>query len=261
MSKKNYLSEPTLNSELLLVNNSKKLKEDETLFNDTNLQEILELRSQYEELDLDESPGLQRTKRDIRNRIRDLSSETYVYRDENIFGAMALQVIDNIIRRPNFSGYSYKDEMKSLAIEHILKYTYKFDTYKQSKLSGQFVSAFTYISTIIFNAFVATINKQNDEHAKAKQEFLETQKLLHRDHNESTFGDEVSTIDKRVKIFNIENTLFEEIKKIIIDCEDILVEYPDFYKISLDEYDKIIKWANIKKINLSVIKYNIESDV
>lgn len=255
MSKINYLCEPTLNSELLLINNAKLLKENENLFNDTHLHEIEDLRIQYEKLDSDDSVGLQKTKRDIRNKIRDLSIITYVYRDDNIFGEMAMQVIDNILKRPNFSGYSYKDEMKSLAIEHILKYTYKFDTYKQSQLSGQFVSAFTYISTIIFNAFVATINKQNSEHQKAKDEFMETQKLFHRDHNESTYGEEHSNIEKIIKIVNIESNIYDELQKIILDCRDILVQYPDFYKIDMDEYDKIIKWSNNKKINLSIVQY------
>lgn len=257
MIKVNYLCESSLNSELIIVNNLKKLKNDASLFNDNYIDEILELRKEYEKLDQDESIGLQKTKRDIRNRIRDLSTDTYVYRDENIFGEMVLQIIDNILKRPNFSGYSYKNEMKSLAVEHILKYTYKFESYKQSKISNQYVSSFTYLSTIIFNAFVATINKQASEHQKAREEFIETQKLQHRDHNESRIGENHSIIEKTIILNEISENIFNELSNIELDCKDILIKYPSFYKISLDEYDKIIKWSSVNKVNLSISPYEI----
>lgn len=261
MSKINYLSEPSVNSELILINNSKLLKEDESLLNEEHIQEIMELRAQYELLDSDDSKGLQKQKRDIRNTIRDLSTKTYTDRNDEMFSLQFLQIIDNMLKRPNFSGYSYKDEMKSLAIEHILKYTWRFDSYKQSKLSGQFVSAFTYISTIAFNAFVATINKQKSEHEKAKEEFLETQKLFHRETNTSTYEPSHSEIEKTVKIINIQDSLYGELQKIVLDSKDILVTYPEEYNIDLAEYDRIVKWSSFNKINLSVVKDIVEPKI
>jgi len=304
-----YLSEPSLNSELLLFNNnkllvgalkknvnplslnivsgkyvnrkvkntqSKKNKGEEYVFeienfekahnkvvfltevpkyNDKYLDEIMELRKQYEELDVDTSQGLQKIKRDIRNRIRDLSSITYVYRDRNVFGNMIMILMNKIITRQNFSGYSYKDEMKSLATEHILKYTWRFNSYKQSKISNQYISSFTYISTIIFNAFIATINKQNDEHKKAKQDFLETQVAKYKDIHVSTYGENASSPEKEVSITVINDTLFNEIQKIKIDCKDILVKYPPEYQIDMAEYKKITDFSSSNNISLSLVRF------
>jgi len=223
-------------------------------YNGKYLPEIMDLRAQYEKLDADDSPGLQKIKRDIRNKIRDLSKITYIKRDKNIFGGMVLSVMNGIVTRPNFSGYSYRQEMKSLATEHIFKYTWRFASYKQSQISGQFVSAFTYISTIIFNAYVATINKQNDEFKKIKKDFLETQKLIHREPNKSSYGKDASTIDKEVNISIINSSLFNEIKKVILDCDDILIKYPSDYNINMDEYKQISDYISENNINISLIR-------
>jgi len=223
-------------------------------YNDIHLKEIMELRSEYETLDANDSPGLQKVKRDIRNRIRDLSSKTFTYRDKNIFGGMVMVVMNKIITRPNFSGYSYKSEMKSLATEHIFKYTWRFASYKQSKISGQHISSFTYISTIIFNAFIATINKQNDELKKIKLDFLETQKVKHREPNKSSYGKDASTIDKEVNISIINSTLFEEIKKVKIDCKDILIKYSNNYNINMDEYKQISDYIAENNVNISLVR-------
>ena len=247
-----YMSEPTINSELILRNNRLKLDEDANLFCDEYLEKLLYLRGEYERLDQDESAGLQKIKRDIRNEIRDLSTKTFVQRDDNIFGAMVLQIMNNISTRPNFSGYSYLNEMKSLATEHILKYTWRFDSYRQSKISGQYISAFTYISTIIFNAFVATINKQNKEAEKIKVDFLENQKLFHRDPNESTIGEEYSEVEKTVTIVNIKKKLITEIEKIILDAKDIMVKIPEDYVIDMKEYIMITQYSTKNEINLSI---------
>jgi len=249
-----YLSEPTINSELILKNNRDKLKKDPSLLNEEHIEEIEALRAEYEELDNDDSPGLQKTKRDIRNRIRDLSSATFTDRDPSIFGGMALKIIDNMATRPNFSRYSYLDEMKSLASTHIVKYTWRFDSYRQSKITGQYVSAFTYISTIVFRAFLAVINKQKEEYEKAKEDFLETQKLFHRDPNCSTYIPDHSEIGKTVTFVNIEETLLDEIHKIILDVDDIMVRYPEEYKINMDEYIQITQFSKKENINLSLVR-------
>jgi len=294
-----YLPEPIINSELILFNNSKLLKN--FISNNTNkltknvtpygvinpgpgekiiqtsrlsrlynklvfltstpkynaqyIDEINTLRNKYIDLEKSSEKGLQKTKREVRNRIKDLSSKTYINRDPNYFGEMMLIIINNILTRPNFSGYSYKNEMKSLAIEHILKYTWRFSPYKQSKITGQYVSAFTYISTICFNAFVATINSQNKEIKKSKEDFIETQKMRYSDIRSSKITPECSSIDKTVKIVNIKNKLIDEIKKIPIDARDILVQYPSEYKIDMDEYEKITDFSESNNINLSIERF------
>ncbi len=245
-----FISEPSLNSELILINNAKKLEKDSSLFNDQYLEEIERMRKEYEILD--QSQGYQLEKRKLRNKIRDYSIQTYVYRDKNLFGEMILLMLDKLLTRPNFVNYNYKNEMKSLAIEHILKYTWKFDPYRKSEISGQYISAFTYITTIAFNAFVATINKHNKEKEKIKQDFLETQKLLHREPNRSKIEEEYSLPKKEVIFNNINKDLFSLIKMIILDEKDILVKIPENYHISLEEYEKIKNYSNLNKINISI---------
>jgi len=252
----NYLSEPSLNSELILVNNAKKLRENPELYNDEYLDEIMQLRFMYEDLDqLPDAKGLQKEKRLLRDNIRDLSSKTYIERDGNIFGEMIMNIMDRLLTRPNFVNYNYKNEMKSLATEHILKYTWKFDPYQQSKISGQYVSAFTYITTIAFNAFVATINKFNKDQDKVKEDYLETQKMFHFDHKQSTYGEDFSTPKKEVIFNNLKSepySLLSNIKKITLDEKDIQVYYPDKYLIKIDEFNRITEYSDSQDINLSI---------
>lgn len=249
----NYLSEPSLNSELILVNNAKLLKKDPSLFNDKYLEEIMNLREKYEKIEQEnkDAKGLQKEKRDIRNRIRDLSVKTFVERDGNIFGEMIMNIMDRLLTRPNFVNYNYHNEMKSLATEHILKYTWRFDPYKQSEISGQYISAFTYITTITFNAFVATINKFNKEQNKIKDDFLETQKLFHNDPKRSSYGENYSLPKKEVVFNHIDTDLLSLIKQIPLDESDIQVYYPDDYLIKMQEYEKIKEYID-NKINISI---------
>jgi hypothetical protein len=164
---------------------------------------------------------------------------------------MILLIIDKLLTRPNFVNYNYKNEMKSLAIEHILKYTWKFDPYKKSEITGQYISAFTYITTITFNAFVATINKFNKEQDKIKEDYLETQKLFHRDPNRSTYGEEYLLPRKEV-IFNHTDNLFESIQQISLDETEIQIYYPDDYKISVEEYNNITQYSDINNLSLCI---------
>ena len=237
--KHNYLLEPILNSELQLINNSKLLKKDKSLYADYT-ERINELREQYIKLEerSNSEKGLQKEKRIIRDELRLLSSKTYVNRDKELFAKMITTMINKIATRPQFSGYTYLDDMKGLAAQHILMYTWKFDPFRQSKITKQYVSAFTYISTIIFNAFIATINNFQKEQKKAKEQFLETQKLIHRDPNVSTYGDDYSIAKRTIKLVEVES-LIENIKSIEIN-EDTIFIIPQDYKITEIDYNYIL---------------------
>jgi len=250
----NYLPEILLNSELQLVNNSKKLKEDPDLYNDEYINELMELRDEYIKLDLDDSPGLQEIKRKKRDKIRILSSKTYIHRSGNEFGEMILLLVNKLATSNRFNGYNYINEMKSLAIEHILKYSSNFDPFKTSKISNQYVSAFTYLTTFAFNAFVATINKHKQNEEKAKDDFLETQKLFHRDPNKSTYGKDHSEVEKIVVFQKIDSSLLNEVSKITLDSKDILVKYPKDYRINISEYEQLCQYADENRVNISYVR-------
>jgi len=239
---KSYLLEPILNSELVLINNAKKLALDPTLLNETNLVKIQELRDRFIELDDLSAPGSQAEKRKVRDELRDLSSATYTNRDKEMFGNMIIMMTDKIVTRPQFSNYTFKDEMKSLSIQYILKYTHSFDPYKQSQITNQYVSAFAYISTIIFNACIATINKFNKEQAKAKEDFLERQKLIHKDPNRSTLGPEYSTPSRSIRFVTLEEgELLKNLKSITIQ-EETEVWIPKDYKITEKDYNYVMHY-------------------
>ena len=256
-----YLLEPVLSSELILINNAKLLQDKPELYNNNSIDRINILRDQF--IDLDQraeqgESGLQKQKRICRDELRDLSSETFVDRDTELFGKMITTMADKIVTRPQFSGYTFKEEMKSLAIEHILKYTWKFDPYKQSELSGQYISAFAYISTIIFNACIATINKFTLEQKKAKEDFQELQKLVHRDPNCSTIGPDFEEVNRSINLPNLEqNSLLSMIKSITItDATEFWI--PQEYKITEKELDFILKYSH--NISIRRIKVPREDD-
>lgn len=68
---------------------------------------------------------------------------------------------EKILTKSNFSGYSYHDEFVSDSVYKVLKYLDNFDHTIISKITGQPVNAFSYISQIIHNAVIFVINKRN----------------------------------------------------------------------------------------------------
>jgi len=242
-----YLLEPVLSSELILLKNARKLKNDNTLLHESDLDRIEELREEFYQLDIlsnQGEKGLQKQKRQVRDEITDLSSRTYTNRDNNLFGTMITTMADKIVSRPQFSNYTYKDEMKSLAIQHILSYCWNFDPYKVSDITNQPISAFAYISTIIFNACIATINKQKKEQDKSKESFLEHQKLIHRDPNASTIGADFEDAKQKRYFPNLEQGALFDIfhKDTITESTEFWV--PEGYKISEKELNFCLKYVH-----------------
>ena len=245
MPKPHYLYESVLMSELILFNNLEKLKADPNLFNDTKLNELEQLRDKAVELERSSKKGLQKEKREIRNQIRNLSSQSYVYRDTDIFGEMISAMADRILTRPQFSNYTFKEDMKGLGIEYVLKYCNNFDPYKTSKISGQSVSAFAYISTIIFNGIIQVINSFNREQEKMKAQIQERQKLFHKDPNVSTYAPEFEDIkykDIHLDYSDIEKGLLKQMKKYTIH-EPTRFIIPEDYVITEDDLHYIEKYT------------------
>lgn len=146
MSKKtnHYLKEEDLKNELIIVKKTERLKhlcKKETL----NDEEIAEKNQLLEE---GINPNYKRTK----------------------FGEMLLLLINKILTQPKFSSYSYKDEFISNAIEKVFLYGItNFNPDKLSKVNNKPVKAFAYLTQIITNSIIATINAK-----KAEKELLDT---------------------------------------------------------------------------------------
>ena len=252
-----YLLEPLLSSELILINNSKLLEKEPSLKNEEYLPRINELRKQFiklSELSDTGETGLQKQKREVRDELRQISSYTYTLRDNELFGRMITAISHGVITRPQFSGYSFTGEMQSLAIQHILKYSHGFKPFKKSSITGQYISAFGYISTICFNAAVATINKFTREQNKAKEDWLEHSKLIHRDPNQSTYGPDHSDVTRTIKFIELApGALISKIKQVTIH-EETKFLIPVDYKITEKDHSFVLRYEY--NISIERIKDN-----
>lgn len=108
-------------------------------------------------------------------------------------GTCFMEIAENLIRRPNFSNYPFKEDMVGDAIENCLMYCYNFDPEKSE-------NPFAYFTQIIYFAFLRKIQKEK------KQNFLKYKYLHHLD----TKGD----FHELLKQFDISDDEEEIIEKI-----------------------------------------------
>lgn len=62
-------------------------------------------------------------------------------------------LVDSLIRRPNFRGYTFRDDMKSEALEHLCRGWASFDPTRTT-------NAFGYYTRVAWAAFVRVINAE-----------------------------------------------------------------------------------------------------
>lgn len=74
----------------------------------------------------------------------------------NYIGECFLKLADGLARKPNFYAYSFKDQMKSDAIENVLLYLHNFDPTKSR-------NAFAYFTQIMYFAFLRRIKREKIE--------------------------------------------------------------------------------------------------
>ena len=73
----------------------------------------------------------------------------------NYIGECFMKLAEGLARRPNFFGYSYRDEMISDGIENCLMYFENFDTTRKNP--------FAYFTSILWWCFVRRIKKEKKE--------------------------------------------------------------------------------------------------
>ena len=71
----------------------------------------------------------------------------------NYIGECIFHMANRLARRPNFSGYSFKEDMIMDGVENCLKYIEKFDAEKSS-------NPFAYFTQVIWFAFLQRIAKE-----------------------------------------------------------------------------------------------------
>lgn len=74
----------------------------------------------------------------------------------NYIGKCIYQIATRLATKPNFSGYSYKDDMISDGIENCLQYMHNFDAEKSQ-------NPFAYFTQIIWYAFLRRIQKEKKQ--------------------------------------------------------------------------------------------------
>lgn len=79
-------------------------------------------------------------------------------------GSCIMLIAKNLARRPNFSGYSWRDEMIGDAIETCLKYVKSFDPSRGT-------SPFAYFSQVCWYSFIGRINAEKKQ-SKIKREIV-----------------------------------------------------------------------------------------
>jgi hypothetical protein len=165
------------------------------------------------------------------------------------FGEIILLMIKNIIKKPQFSGYTYRDDFFSDAVYKILKYLHNFNHTLISEITGQPVNAFAYVSQIIHNSIIFIINTKKKENDRLKAQVqrenmnhslqLQVYELVTSD--PERYREEVTQITESVSLSNI-TSLVDEIKKLEADikkCTAMEIFYPKDYVITFEEYDEL----------------------
>lgn len=149
----------------------------------------------------------------LRDKVIKLSEECCIDKcSYERFGKVIMEMIKHIMTKAQFRGYSYQDDFTSDAVYKILKYLDNFDHTKMSAISGQSVSAFSYITQIIHNAFLFIILKK-----KKDQEFITEQMIMKRsdmglnteNYNGYLFKERIEPVIVRLELNENSNLCYE----------------------------------------------------
>ena len=262
--KHDYTCELELKSLLIREKNSKLELQNNSIRTNKRINELINLFVKLNTDKFQKSLNSKKVK-SLQNKIKDtiIKRSELVSIDRNSherFGEIILLMIKNILKKPNFSGYTWKEDFYSDATYRVLKYLHNFNHTKTSEKTGQSVNAFSYISQIIHNSIVYIINTNNQE--------IDITDKLSQTEGEELGIEKVKTLDK--------TSISEKInEKFIIQKQDLSnaslfnllsefvdssnydkdfnysFEYPKDYLISLDEFAKL---RDILKGNISIIK-------
>ena len=168
------------------------------------------------------------------------------------FGKIIVLMIQKILTKPNFSGYSWVDEFYSDSCYRVFKYLHNFDHTKISKISGQSVSAFAYISQIIHNAILAIIlehNKEAEEKNSLSKEYNQNYDVPSESNNKSSY-EEAESPKEIIKIDSIDDFF----KLQFDNSKNYDVIYPKTQVISFEQYAKIREVTKLYKCSISIIR-------
>lgn len=198
----------------------------------------------------------QKFKRLLREHITLISERNIIDKQQyERFGEMVLLIIKNILKKPKFSGYTYRDEFYSDSTDKILRYLKNFNHKMISDRTNQQVNAFSYLSQYVHNSILFIINTKNTEKQEVEKyvnTYNENIRLLY---NETSYECKNDILENEIK--KIKTSLYNEIismADIFENYTDIKIYYPEDYKISLEEYNKLTKLKELLNKQISVIR-------
>jgi len=127
-------------------------------------------------------------------------------------GTMLLSIVNGLGQKRNFSGYTYIDDMKGMAIEFLVKYARNFNDSKPNS------NAFSYCTQIAYCAFIQYIQKEKKQSTIKKQVYddLITKKgMMHL--TESPF-------DTYIKNCGDDNRIKEDLIEDLIQDYDLMID-------------------------------------
>lgn len=171
------------------------------------------------------------------------------------FGEMVLLIIKNILKKPKFSGYTYRDEFYSDSTDKILRYLKNFNHKMISDRTNQEVNAFSYLSQYVHNSILFIINTKNTEKKEVEKyvnTYNENIRLLY---NETSYISDDNIL--KLEIESIKTSLYTDIIDLAetFESHDVIrIHYPADYIISLQEYTKLTKLKELLNKQISVIR-------
>ena len=260
-AKHDYTSELELKCLLIRINNKRSGK-TLTEKHNSKIQRYISLYNKLNNIKYKDTKSTQRKIR-LREKLKSLaislSKESNTNKESyERFGEIILLMIKNILKKPNFSGYTYTDEFYSDAIHKIIKYMHNFDSEKISKSTGVQVNAFAYVSQIIHNSILFIIISKNKEQDSIKEHIKSTIATDNIDMKEYEINNESRKITRfemgKVSTdyyVDIKSTLLEELEERSEDFKEkkelINIIYNKNYRISFEEYNKICEFiASLK---------------
>lgn len=199
---------------------------------------------------------------EIKNKIIELSKDTKIdSKSHEIFGRIVLLMIQKILTKPNFSGYSWRDEFFSTSCYRVFKYLHNFDFEKRSKITGGEVSAFSYITQIITMSILEVINK-NNKYSKELEDYKNQMSRAHgleTDPENLSYFEDSSPENIDILVDYEFDSLVDIIEKSIAENPDkeIKIYYPKDYRITYDEYAKISESLKKSVHPVSLIRLSI----
>jgi hypothetical protein len=253
-TKHNYTSELELKSLLIRIKNKRNGLTDECA--NRRINKYIKWHTAVNNKKYEFPSKRNGVKAKLKERIVYLSEVTCVdTKSYERFGEIILLMIKNILKKPTFSGYTYKDDFYSDAVYKILKYLHNFDHKMISDRTGQAVNAFAYISQYIHNSILFIINTKKKEQENLKKQ-IAMEHLGHdfqinpTDYSQLKLYDEKAaqgltevSIVETIELKHVKVSLADELKRLESEIDRVTrlnLYYPKDYRISFDEYNELL---------------------